>query len=294
MIMPLKRKNLARAAGAGALTAALLGAAVGAAAASPAYEESIQLSWDGSTYAATTTQSFVGTPVTVPGDQAARTLLVRNDGPSEGVLRAVITNVELLDPDSEDVHHNPDHQAPDDSGRYAGAGDQGDFYDDLTLSWSSGEASMTQLDASETTSILTKDLAPGEETEITIGYEFPLEATSGNTANVDPRSASFDVVLTLGGETPAEPEPTEPGPTPSEPTPTEPTPTESEPPAADDPDSEDPDSDEVPDAAERPDEGTLPVTGANLMWPALLGALLVFSGLLLNRAFRNRSRYEES
>ena len=273
MIMPLKRKTLVHAAGAGVLTAGLLGAAMAPASASPAYDESIQLSWDGSSYAATTTESFVGTPVTVPGDQADRTLLVRNDGPTEGVLHAVITNVELLDPDSDDVHHNPDHQAPDDPGRYAGAGDQGDFYEDLTLNWSAGEASMAHLDASETTEILTTELAPGEETEITIGYEFPVGATSGNTANVDPRSASFDVVLTLGGEIPEEPEPT----------PTDPDPTP----------SPKPDAPSDPAAAEQPRD-SLPVTGTNLMWLVLAGGAAVFIGILLNRLRLSRLRYEES
>ena len=272
MTMRLKRKTLVHAAGAGVLSASLLGAAMTAASASPAYDESIQLSWDGSTYAATTTESFVGTPVTVPGDQAARTLLVRNDGPTEGVLHAVITNVELLEPNSQDVHHNPDHQAPDESGNYSGAGHQGDFYDDLTVSWSDGEASMTQLDDEDTTQILTQDLAPGEEVEVSIGYEFPVTATSGNTANVDPRSASFDVHLTLGGEIPEEPEPT----------PTEPTPTQ--------PDDALPTDD--PPTAEPPGGDSLPVTGANLMWPALAGGLLILLGLLLNRSFRNRARYE--
>ncbi|WP_120003240.1 LPXTG cell wall anchor domain-containing protein [Nesterenkonia muleiensis] len=287
MIMRLKRKTLVHAAGAGVLTASLLGAAMAAASASPAYDDSIQLSWDGSTYAATTTESFVGTPVAVPGDQATRTLVVRNDGPTEGVLHAVITNVELLDPDSEDVHYNPNHQAPDESGYYSGAGHQGDFYDDLTVSWSTGEASMTHLDASETTEILTTDLAPGEETEVSIGYEFPIEATSGNTANVDPRSASFDVILTLGGEIPEEPEPT---PTePEEPTtPTAPPPETSEPEPTPSPE---PDAPGDPAAAEQPRD-SLPVTGANVMWPALVGALLAFSGLILHRAFRNRPRYE--
>lgn len=270
MIMRLKRKITVHAAGTGVLTASLLGAAMTAASASADYEESIQLSWDGSTYAASTTESFVGTPVTVPGDRAARTLLVRNDGPTEGVLHAVITNVELIDPDSEDVHYDPDHQAPDESGSYTGAGHQGDFYEDLTVSWSTGEASMTHLDASETTEILTTDLAPGEETEITIGYEFPVEATSGNTANVDPRSASFDVHLTLGGEIPEGPEPT----------PTEPIPTDVESPLP---------TDDQP-AAEPPGDDSLAVTGANLMWLALAGAAAVFIGLLLNRTRLSRLR----
>src|SRR5699024_9901321 len=51
-------------------------------AAAAAHSEAVPLSWDGRSYAATTTESFLGTPVTVPGDNASRTLLVRNDGPT--------------------------------------------------------------------------------------------------------------------------------------------------------------------------------------------------------------------
>lgn len=164
--------------------------------------KAIQLSWDGgSAYSDTTTESFVGFPVAVPGDSTERTLMVRNDGPTDGTLHVSITNVDILDPTADDVHNNPNHTAPDDSGRYAGAGGQGDFYSDLLIDWNSGSSSIKELDAAGDTQILTIDLPRGETTPVTIGYELPIDSTSGNKANVEPRLGKFDVVLSLGGDT---------------------------------------------------------------------------------------------
>lgn len=181
-------------------TAVMTLGVVGPALAEPS--KAIQLSWDGgSAYSDTTTESFVGFPVAVPGDSTERTLMVRNDGPTDGTLHVSITNVDILDPTADDVHHNPNHTAPDDSGRYAGAGDQGDFYSDLLIDWNSGSSSIKELDAAGDTQVLTIDLPRGETTPVTIGYELPIDSTSGNKANVEPRLGKFDVVLSLGGDT---------------------------------------------------------------------------------------------
>lgn len=209
--------------GARALSVGLAGAllwSLGAVGASAQEHEApggtIMLSWDGSEFVSSTTEHFVGAPVAVPGDTAERTLFVRNDGTLEGTLTATIVNVELLDPDAEDVHHNPEHTAPDDSGDYAGAGEQGDFYDDLRISWLAGDASASDLFAQGETEVLRTTVGPGETVPVTIGYELPFEATSGNQANVDPRLLTFDVRIDLGGDLPVvTPEPS--APTPSEP-----------------------------------------------------------------------------
>ena len=221
------------------------------------HTRSIQLSWDGKEYADSTTESFLGTPVSVPGDTTANTLLVRNDGPTDATLRATITNVDLLNPDAADVQHHPDHVAPDDSGLYAGAGDQGNFYDDLHIDWHHGQASMNELAANGQTRILQVPLARGEEVPISIDYELPLAATSGNHANVAERLASFDVVLELGGTFPTEPTPAPvpmPGAAPASPT---------SPPA-------------------------MPETGADLRGPALVVAVLLALGGVLVHASRRK------
>lgn len=251
-----------------ALTIGVLSVAVAAAMATPAnaapdhgdYTRSIQMSWDGTHYADTTVESFLGSPVTVPGDTATRELLVRNDGPTDATLRATIVNVRLMDRDAPDVHHNPDHVAPDNSGNYKGAGDQGNFYDDLMIDWDGGRASMTQLDDNGDTRILEIPLKHGEVVPVTLDFDFPITSTSGNKANVAPRSAAFDVVLELGGDFGT-------------------------------------DKAETPGTATASvaKAGTghmLPATGAEygLTWFLLAGALLLAFGGLLVRAARQRDR----
>ncbi|TNC17144.1 hypothetical protein FHE66_11935 [Georgenia sp. 311] len=180
-----------RAATTAALTLVLSGA--GAAAHADVYfDEAVHLSWDGRTYSGVTVESFLGTPVTVPGDSTSRTLLVRNDGPTAGLLRASIVDVELLDPDTPDTHH-------------ATGEDLGSFYDDLVVGWGTGSASLTDLGTDGVTAILEQELAKGEELAITLSYALPADATSGNRANVGPREASFDVLLEIGGDMPTDP-----------------------------------------------------------------------------------------
>lgn len=245
---------------AGALAAGLVSVLAAPASAAPDdhdYTRSIELSWDGTGYADVTTTSFLGTPVSTPGDSATRTVLVRNDGPTDGTLRATITNVHLLDPDAPDVQHHPNHVAPDDSGLYAGAGEQGNFYNDLQVGWDAGQASLTQLADNGDTQILLIPLEQGEQVPIMIDYDLPAAATSGNVANVSARLATFDVKLELGGEFPEAPT------TP----PVEPI---------------------TPSPGAHPQPPALPDTGADLdlRWPALAVALLLGAGALLFRSSR--------
>jgi len=148
----------------------------------------VSLAWDG-TRQTTTTTSFVGVPVTVPGDEARRTVVVRNDGPSAGTLTAWIVDVEL--------------DAP--------AGSATTFFDDVRLRWEGGEGTLRALAAAGRTPIATRELAPGETTRLTVGYAFDAAATSGNATDEGRLEASFDVLLRLGGDAGA---PT-PGPSPS-------------------------------------------------------------------------------
>lgn len=160
----------------------------------------IELAWaDGAPVSAT--ESFFGMPVVVPGDHAERTIKVKNVGQGSAVLRADIRDVVLLDPDAQDIHHNADHVAPEGSDDFAGAGDQGNFYDDVKITWNGGEASFTELAAAGITDIAEVPVERGETVELTLSYEFPAESTSGNVANVAPREATFDVLFTLSGDT---------------------------------------------------------------------------------------------
>jgi hypothetical protein len=206
----------ARSAAAGALVVGLVALGAGSAHAGPLDDAlqtewsgpTVHLAWDGRTYTSAT-QSFVGTPVSVPGDVAGRTLTVVNDGPCGGTLYGWIVNVNLLDPGAPDVHHNAAHLDPDRSGAargdpYKGAGDQGRFYDDLSLRWRTATetdgASFTTLAANDRSQILETPIAKGGSTNITLVYEFPYNATSGNSSNVAERRASFDAYLEIKGD----------------------------------------------------------------------------------------------
>src|SRR5699024_10506855 len=134
-------------------------------------------------YADTTLESFLGSPATVPGDSTTRTLLVRNDGPTDATLRATIVNVDLLDAD-----------APDD----------GNYYDDLKIGCGAGSASMTQPNANGPTRFMEVPLKQGQAVPVSLDYDFPVGAKSGNKSIVLPRLATFDVRLELGGEFPHE------------------------------------------------------------------------------------------
>ena len=157
----------------GGLVLAALG--MSAASITQGHDEAIQLSWDGEQYSSSTSEAFFGTPVVVPGDSVRRTLFVRNTGPSDAILRATITNVELTR-------------------------DRADgFYDNLLIDWNTGQTTMRQLAANGETTIVDMQLAQGAETEITIGYHFPIDTTQGNRGGGPPRMAGFDVELDLAG-----------------------------------------------------------------------------------------------
>lgn len=146
-----------------------------AAALSQGSNNAMQLSWDGVHYSSSTSEAFFGTPVIVPGDSARRTLLVRNDGPSDAILRARITDVDL-------THDRSDG-----------------FYDKLLIDWSTGQTTMRQLAANGETTIVDVQLAQGAEFEITIGYHLPEDTVEGNRRGGPARLAGFDVELDLAG-----------------------------------------------------------------------------------------------
>lgn len=160
----------------------------------------LTLTWSDGGTPGSATETFFGSSVSVPGDRSARTVTVTNDGPGDGVLQAVITDVLLASPDAPDVHHNTAHRAPGGPG-YEGSGDQGNFYDDVTVAWAGGEATLAELLAQGETDVLEVPLKRGEAATLTLTYEYATGAASGNRANIEPRSASFDVLFTLSGDT---------------------------------------------------------------------------------------------
>src|SRR5699024_4094902 len=105
-------------------------------------------------------------------------------------------------------------------------------------------------------------LPSGEQVPVTLTYELPDGATSGNRANVSDRLATLDVLLELGGEFP----------TPPTPGPTEPA----------------PDADPGTPPATQTQASAIPTTGAALRRPAVAVAALLALGALLVRSSRRR------
>ena len=228
--------------------------------------DSVHLAWDGSTYAVATT-SFLGAPVTVPGDRASRTLEVTNGGPTAGLLEAWIVDVQLT-------------------------GDLGSpFFDELRVDWRAtpdGRASVRELAAEGRTRVVRTELDPGESALLTLGYELPAAATSGNRAVDGALGASFDVELRIAGLASDGP--------PDDGAPDD---------GSGDEDSEVPEEGEAPDGetpdddGESPDEGEDPredprdelaVTGSELAPAAAVVAGLLGLGVALVAAARRRRR----
>ena len=158
----------------------LIALGVSATSAIQQHNAALQLSWDGVQYSSSTDEGFFGTPIIVPGDSARRTLLIRNDGPSDAILRGVIHNVAL-------THDRADG-----------------FYDKLLIDWNTGQTSMRQLAANGETTIVDMQLGQGEEIELTIGYHFPVETVEGNAQGEKQRLAGFDVRLEIVGMSPTD------------------------------------------------------------------------------------------
>ncbi len=138
----------------------------------------------------------------VPGDAGSALLRVRNDGPTAGTLTVSIVDAEALRKTDDDTW-TPDA-----------------FYDDLTVNG----VPASQLEGRRTR-IQEVPLARGATVDVPLTYEFPVEATTGNTAAVGERRFSFDLLLVIAGDTPdgtgTTPDPADPpsaDPTPADPT----------------------------------------------------------------------------
>ncbi|MGW8565720.1 hypothetical protein [Isoptericola sp. NPDC055881] len=135
--------------------------------------------------------SLLGEVVVVPGDADRATLRVRNEGPTGGTLTASIVNAAAF-------RDHGDDSWVDDS-----------FYDDLLVNG----VPASRLEGRQTV-IHEAHLPRGESVDLSVSYDFPVEATSGNHAFVGQRVFSFDVLLRIAGDTPdddATPGPGDPG-----------------------------------------------------------------------------------
>ena len=155
----------------------------------PAGADSIALRWDGPTTAldwrggtyAYAEDNFIGSPLSVPGDVACRTAIVRNDGPTDATATVTITATttnadETVNTELDTLVH---------------------------LFWDvNGHA------GDETWRRVTQDsyrvsfpVARGKEFPITVGYEFPWESTGGRNHDAPSSVLSFGVRVMLEGAT---------------------------------------------------------------------------------------------
>ncbi len=168
--------------------------------------ETINLSWKGDQYV-TAQGSVIGAPVSVPGDRAERTVLVRNAGPSAAVAKIDILQVSAENPD--------------------GSVNQ-ELEDLLHLFWDvegiTGDAvwreARSHRDAEGVSYGFCLSVSQGQSFRIKAGYYFPVEATSGRNLGFVSSILSFGIRITMSDEDiagPACPAPPQPPLTPAMP-----------------------------------------------------------------------------
>ncbi len=146
------------------------------------------LAWDSSTYA-TSEGTFVGSPVSVPGDRAERRALITNAGPSNATATVEIRNITTTNATNtvntgleEIIHLFWDIN-----------GHQGDeVWQDARLAANADNVSYT----------VSFPVARGEQFPITVGFYFPIDATGGMNQGATSSTLSFDIRITLQGQTP--------------------------------------------------------------------------------------------
>jgi hypothetical protein len=140
------------------------------------------LNWRGATYT-TASGTFFGDPVAIPGDLSQRTLNVRNDGPCGGILTVEIDNAVTIVPEGAVNREAEDLVVM----RWDVAGTRG------------GEV-FSGIVARQPVTLATIPLAQGETAPVTLGYEFPFEATTGKSLGMPSIELTFGVTLVLRGD----------------------------------------------------------------------------------------------
>jgi hypothetical protein len=131
----------------------------------------VSVSWDGRGGHHTVPSALFGDVTVVPGDTARATILVRNDGPTDGILAVSIVNTQL--------HPH-------------GAGDHDSLAQDLRING----MPVDELVRAPGT-VHAGPIAEGATAAVPISYDFPAGAVSGNRADVGLVEVSFDVHLRI-------------------------------------------------------------------------------------------------
>ena len=190
-----------------AVAACMALSAPGSAMAAPAGNDGSLLMWDGPITVldwrghpyAMASDSFVGTPLAVPGDQINRRATVVNNGPAAARATIEIVDVTVVDPigvlntELQDCLHLT-------------ASVDGQTYD----------ATWRQAVAEAVDSVSWRVLVPlakGASLSLNAGAYFPVESTQGRSQGAPSQELSFKVRVTLVGDTVApNPEPAKPDP----------------------------------------------------------------------------------
>jgi len=144
----------------------------------------LNLNWLGGIYN-TYSGTFVGTPISVPGDQAWRTLKVKNAGPCTGIVTVEALNVQANFPLDTVNAVLPEI---------------------IDLGWdvngTKGVATWAQLIAAGGSRTLgTFSLPQGAEAPLGMGYRFPYDETRGRNLGWPSTELTFDVTITITGDT---------------------------------------------------------------------------------------------
>ncbi|MDR1791633.1 MAG: hypothetical protein LBR20_08320 [Propionibacteriaceae bacterium] len=143
------------------------------------------LSWDGSTYP-TVSDTFLGNPVVVPGDDVHRTLKVRNN--TDGTCDHALVSVDLFDERQDEPEGSVNHE----------------LADLVYLYWdiegAKGELKFRDAISAGDTRLTTFSLAPGQVGSIKLGYRFPKAATGGQSHGKPSVIESFKVRISATGD----------------------------------------------------------------------------------------------
>ncbi|WP_337004251.1 MULTISPECIES: LPXTG cell wall anchor domain-containing protein [unclassified Microbacterium] len=148
----------------------------------------VHLDWRGSEYA-TAEASFVGQRLVSPGDHVSRTLRVRNDGPSDGVMTVGLVLAETVPM----LTANPqlgDHVTL--------------FWDIAGVTGSAPFSGLLALDDGRP-ELVEVQVPRGGDVPVTVGFDVPASLTTEMRANTASTDLRFDIQVHLEGDTSATP-----------------------------------------------------------------------------------------
>lgn len=144
----------------------------------------VHLDWRGSEYA-TAEASFVGERLVSPGDHVSRTLSVRNDGPSDGVMAVGLVLAKTV----------PMLAANPELGDHVTV-----FWDIAGVTGSAPFSDLLALDDGRP-ELVQVQVARGADVPVTIGFDVPASLTTEMSAHAESADLRFDVRVQLEGDT---------------------------------------------------------------------------------------------